>query len=374
MIRILQVVGVLNIGGLESFIMNVYRQIDRSKIQFDFVKHTNDSNFFDEEIKALGGRIYSCPKYKVVNGISYKKWWNSFLEKHPEYHIVHGHCDSTASIYLRIAKSHGLITIAHSHSTSSGGGLKGLIKDNMHKKIVSSSDYLFACSELAGQWLFGKETKLLPNYSIVRNGIDASRFVFSQSKYDAGRKELMIEKDAFVVGHIGRFCDVKNHQYLVDVFCEILKKRPNSKLVLVGEGPLYQNILSIVKLRKIEKHVLFAGIKKDTEKYYSVMDAFVFPSKYEGLPVSLIEAQTAGIRCYISDIISREVDFNNGRVVYLSINEAAEKWANVICSNENNRIVADELCIKSGYDIRQVADFLQNFYEENFFYEKNSSI
>ena len=360
MIRILQVVGVLNFGGLENFVMNVYRKIDRTQIQFDFVKHSSSRDSFDDEIIALGGRIFSCPAYRVYNHIKYKQWWHTFFSEHDEYMIVHGHCDSTASIYLGIAKDHNRVTIAHSHSTNSGGGIKGAIIDYMHKKIVDCVDYMFACSEDSGRWLYGSVFD--KEGVVIRNGIDTNRFRFSSEAYNNNRQSLNISIDAFVIGHVGRFCDVKNHRYLIDVFSEIVAVNSKSLLLMVGDGPLRTNIELYVKSKGLEERVIFAGLHKNTEDFYAVMDAFVFPSKYEGLPVSVVEAETSGIECYLSDVISDELDFHNGKTHFLSINDNPQKWAHEICNHDNKRIDASMSCIESGFDITVVANSLQEFY------------
>lgn len=306
-IRVLQVLGGLNRGGAETMVMNLYRDIDRNKIQFDFIKHTESKCAYDDEIKELGGRIYSIPKYKVYNHFQYKKAWNNFFKKHPEYKIIHGHVRSTATIYLKIAKKYGLYAIAHSHSTSSGKGIKAIIKNMLQFRIRYITDYFMGCSKEANEWLYGKKIANSEKCIILHNAIDVEKYTYNEDIRNKLRKELNIKEDEMVVGNIGRFSYMKNHKFLIDIF-EKLCKTENCKLLLVGDGELKNDIQNIVKNKHLESKVIFTGVRSDVNEILQAMDIFVMPSIFEGLPVTLIEAQASGVPSLITNIITKEVD------------------------------------------------------------------
>lgn len=306
-IRVLQVLGGLNRGGAETMVMNLYRNIDRNKIQFDFIKHTESKCAYDDEIKELGGRIYSIPKYKVYNHFQYKKAWEKFFEEHSEYRIIHGHVRSTAAIYLKIAKEYGLYTIAHSHSTSSGIGIRAIIKNILQFKIRYIADCFMGCSREANEWLYGKKIANSEKCIILHNAIDVEKYTYNEDIRNKLRKELNIKEDEMVVGNIGRFSYMKNHKFLIDIF-EKLCKTENCKLLLVGDGELKNDIQNIVKNKHLESKVIFTGVRSDVNEILQAMDIFVMPSIFEGLPVTLIEAQASGVPSLITNIITKEVD------------------------------------------------------------------
>ena len=208
-IRILHVLGSLDRGGAETMIMNLYRNIDRSKVQFDFLIHTDRECDYNEEIRSMGGKIYSLKRFKGYNLCQYIKQFKDFFIKHPEYEIIHGHMRSTASIYLKIAKSMGRYTIAHSHNTSSGNGISALGKNLIQLPLRYIADYYFACSIEAGEWLFGKKIIKSDKFYILKNAIDMGAFVFNQNIRDLKRKELGFE-DFFIIGNVGRFHELMN--------------------------------------------------------------------------------------------------------------------------------------------------------------------
>lgn len=319
-IRVLQVLGGLDIGGAEAFVMNLYRIVDREKVQFDFIKHVSHKGVFEDEIAKMGGRIYQCPQYTGKNHFSYCKWWNHFFVEHPEYHVIHGHIRSTASIYLRIAKKHGLVTIAHSHNTSNGSGVSAIVKNIMQLPIRYQADYLFACSDKAGKWLYGEKAVMRPNYRMIPNGIDLERFAFNKERRDQMRQELGIAEGAFVLGHIGRITVPKNHKFLVELFAEYHKNELNSKLLLVGDGELFENVKQQVDQLGIGDAVIMAGSRTNTEDYYQAMDVFVFPSLWEGLPVSLVEAQANGLSCLVPDTLTKDVSVTD-LISYLPLSD-----------------------------------------------------
>ncbi len=361
MLKVLQVFGGLDCGGAQSMLMNVYDNLDYSKIQFDFVKHSETDNFYGAKIQKMGGQIYECPRYKVYNHFAYKRWWKKFFKSHPEYKVVHSHVRSTASIILKIAKKFGLITISHSHSTSNGKGIKALIKKFLQRNIVKYSDNCFACSKNSGEWLFGKEIVNSNKFKVVPNAIDTDNFAFDKRARNDIREELGIQ-DNFVIGHVGRFSGMKNHAFMLDLLPAILKEKENSIILFVGDGELKKQIEDLVRDKGLEKNVKFLGLRSDVPKVLSAFDCFLFPSVWEGLPVAVIEAQANGLPVIMSDVITDEVKITN-LVTKISLEDSKEKWVTEIVNSardiDNKR--KDEIA-KSGYEIQSSSKTLQEIY------------
>lgn len=361
-IRIVHNIASLHLGGSQAFVMNMYRNIDRSKVQFDFVVTPETKEGFYDEITNLGGKIFSCPRYKGTNHIQYNKWWDDFFNEHPEYKVIHGHVRSTASIYLKIAKRHGLVTIAHSHSTSNGNGISAIVKRIMQLPIRKQADYLFACSDKAGKWLYGEKAITQQNYYMIPNGVDLKRFEFDVNKRNQVRMTLGIKKDMMILGHIGRLSTPKNHKFLLNVFNKYHKINSNSKLLLVGDGELFDCIKEHIDKLNISDAVIMTGSKQNTEDYYQVMDIFVFPSLWEGLPVSVVEAQANGLQCLISDVITHDVDLTD-LIQYLPLDE--ELWLGAIVEAHKKKrmgLTNENIQRLQPFDALTVANKLQEFY------------
>lgn len=362
MIRVLQVFGCMDRGGAESMIMELYRHIDRTKIQFDFVVHTTRKCAYDVEIVSLGGRIFSVPAFTIKTAYKYKKAWKQLLFQHMEWKIVHGHVRSTASIYLSIANKYNKYTIAHSHSISSGKGISSIVKDYLQKSI--NADYYFACSQKAGEWLFGKEITNSSNYSILPNAIDTLKFDFNPLVRERIRKETNCEK-ALLIGHVGSFYDVKNHDFLLRVFECIKKKNSSAKLMLVGEGYLKNEIIRQVNHLGLTDSVIFTGSRSDVNELLQAMDIFVFPSKFEGLPVILVEAQSTGVPIVMSDKVPNEVIMTDGLITVQLLDNSPEQWADHILSRTKiNRYGHTKDIINHGFDISSTSKWLEDFYIE----------
>ncbi len=360
-IRILQVVHAMNQGGVENFLMNIYRKIDRSKIQFDFVVHVSSEGYFDSEIKALGGKIYHCFDYKIYNHLQYVSWWGSFFSAHGEYKIVHSHLDSCANIHLRVAKKHGLKTVAHAHNTAEGFGYRAAVKKLLKVGFNGCCEHKFACSRDAAQWLFGKQAD---KATIVNNAIDVEKFVYKADIASQVKQELGLSGDEFVVGHVGRFNTQKNHGFLIEIFAEVLKFEKNAVLLLIGEGDLEAEIRQKVKAQGIEKNVRFLGIRSDVNRVLQAMDVFLFPSLYEGLGIVIIEAQAAGLPCVISDTVPSEAVVTD-LAEKISLESSVEIWAKAVVNNKNRERGNTEKEIrKAGYDIKATADIIMQFYLE----------
>lgn len=326
-IRILHVLGGLSIGGAESRIMDLYRNMDRDKIQFDFLIHTDKKQHFEEEVENLGGKVYRVPRFKVYNWFSYRKALKQFFSHHREFRAVHGHMTSTASIYLPIAKKEGIpITIAHSRSAGVDPGLKGIITKLLRHSLKYKADYCLACSREAGEAVFGKKWMELGKVEVIPNAIETEKYA-----YDPVMREKMLQTLQLtgqpVIGHVGSFRVPKNHDFLIEVFDKIHEKYKTSRLLLVGEGPLMPKIREKVQSLGLSDAVIFTGNRTNVSDYYQIFDLLIFPSFYEGLPGTVVEAQTAGCKCLISDTITSEVDITD-LVSRYSLTHSAEEWSN----------------------------------------------
>ena len=359
-IRVLHVLGALNIGGAEMMVMNLYRNIDREKIQFDFVIHTTAQGDFTNEILKLGGRIYSCPRYIGRNHIQYCKWWNNFLEEHREYKIIHGHVRSTASLYMAIAKKKGCVTISHSHSTSNGEGISALAKNAMQYPIRYMADYMFACSDEAGEWLFGRKACTEKKYFFFPNAIELSRFQYSESVRKEMRGDLDIERE-MIIGTVGRNSNPKNPFGILDIFERVSKKNEKAVLLWIGTGELEGEVKKEAVRRKLANRIHFMGNRKDVPELMQTFDIFIFPSLWEGLPVTVIEAQAAGLPCLISDRVTKQVAVSK-LVHYLPVDQGYEVWEEAILNSNLDRQDVQNEIRQAGFDIHESAQWLEKFY------------
>jgi len=361
-IRVLHVIRLMNHGGVESMIMNLYRNIDRSKVQFDFVQNSNEPAVYDEEILSLGGKIYRCPHYNGKNHFAYTGWWNNFFKAHPgEYAIVHGHLGSTAAIYLSIAKKYGCYAIAHSHSA--GAGSLGFRLFSYPTRFVA--DHFFACSREAGIARFGKKVGTDAEMcQVLNNAIDTNRFAFCEEARNEMWRKLKIPPEAIVLGHLGRFRTEKNHLFLLDIFAEFLRSQPDAMLLLVGDGELRGQIENKIMEKQLQNKVILAGARSNTWDYYNVMDVFVMPSLYEGVPVSLVEAQASGLPCVVSSVVPQEAAITDS-VRFISLDAGAQLWADVVEKEASSprRNVLTQLK-EAGYDIVKTAKWLEEYYRK----------
>jgi glycosyltransferase involved in cell wall biosynthesis len=359
-IRVLQVLASLDKGGAETMIMNIYRKIDRTKIQFDFVVNEHESEYaYESEIRELGGGIYHVPRYKVLNYLAYKLAWKRLLDEHPGWRIIHGHHTSSAFIYLRVAKSSNRITIAHSHTAGCEITLKSGLKIIMRYWLRYIADYLFACSDKAAKWMFGKRSEFA---KIINNAIDTQKFVYDETIRKDKRAELRLEAK-FVIGHIGRFQTPKNHEFLIEIFKVLRDKNDKAVLMLIGDGELRHAIEKKVNGYGLSSSVIFTGVRSDIPELLQTMDVFVFPSLYEGLGVVVIEAQAAGLPCIVANMIPGEA-YVTELIEEVSLKDSANVWADKILKYvdgyERQNTYRE---VKSkGYDIHETTKWLENFY------------
>ncbi len=361
-IRILHVIGSMNRGGAETMIMNFYRTIDRERIQFDFVENTFEPAAFDEEILALGGRIFRCPHYNGKNHFQYVKWWKRFFQENKkEYAAVHGHLGSTAAIYLSIAKKAGVYTIAHSHNTNHLSW-SGMIYWLYAFPTRFIADYFFGCSMDAGIARYGRRICNSDRFSVLNNAIDVDLFAFSPQIRKKMRCQLDIDH-RLVIGHVGRFLPQKNHHFLIQIFVEIHKRNSDTVLLLVGDGPLRSRIEEQVRKAGLEDSVIFAGVQSNTCDYYQAMDVFVFPSIFEGLGIVVVEAQASGLPCIISDRVSRECIVTENLVSVQNLTDSLNKWTEAIWEKKEQARIDHSVEVKENkYDIHDVVKKLQLFY------------
>ncbi len=364
-IKVLYIVSdlLIGMGGIQNFIMNVYNNINRSNIQIDFVIHVDKENSFVQYVKSLGSKVYIAPKFKEEGMIKYFVWWNEFFKQHPEYKIVHGHMKAYISIYLFVAKMHKRITIAHSHSVCPKSYLlKIIIEKIMLFPLRYIANYCFACSIEAGKFLFGKNIVKKSKFFFIPNANNVKKFAYNEKKRDFVRQQLNL-LNKFVLGDVGRFHKNKNYSFLLKVFAEVYKKDDSSRLLLLGDGPLREQILEEAKKLEIENFVMFQGIVSNPEDYYQAMDIFVFPSLYEGLGMVLTEAQISGLPCVFSANLPKEVDLEVGLCHRVNLEQTANIWAEEILKYKKIcRISHDKEAKIKGFDITELAKKLENFY------------
>lgn len=358
-------------GGIESFIMNLYRNLDSQKIEASILTSQNETDIYDEEIRNLGGKKketldkkYSSPIIRTLK--NFKRFKQEI--KKENYDIIHLHiCHGVAMVYAYLAKKAGIRkVILHSHNTDIGKKHK-IVKLMGHRigkyLFEKQADEYLACSDLAAKWLYSKKLVNSGKVKIINNAIDTSEFIFNEEQRKKFRNELKIN-DKFVVGHIGRFGEQKNHSYLLEIFKEIHNLEKESILLLIGEGERKQEIINQVKAMGLEDSVIFYGLTKEIPKVLWGMDVFVLPSLFEGKPVVGIETQAAGLKTYMSDTITKTVKISE-YVTYLSLKEEPKKWAEEIIENGKTypRKNMQEVMKENDYDIKNLARKMEELYK-----------
>ncbi len=370
MIRVAQILGKMNVGGVEQMVMNYYRAIDHEFVQFDFYIFKGSTRVPIDEIKALGGRIFVLPTLK--HPFRYMKILKKLLAEN-KYDIVHCHLGTLSGFALKAAKKAGVrVRILNNLSTS--GGSREIVR-NAAKALLKpfakryATEYL-ACSELAARWMYGsvpicslnEQAPPVKVARIVLNAIDTDRFRYAPEKRDAMREKLDIPDDTLVFGHIGRFCPQKNQSFLIDIFKEIVKQHKDSILIMDGKGKDREYIHARVMAAGLTDKVIFTDNRYPSDELYNVFDCFLLPSNYEGLPVVGVEAQAAGLYCLFSDRITRETKLTDS-AQYLSLKTSAEDWAcAALCCAKLRNVKGAEQVAEAGYDIHAAADVLKEYY------------
>lgn len=351
-------------GGIESYMMNYYRHFDHDKIKVDFVVLGFEEGAYDDEIAALGGKVYHVPK-KSKNYFGYLRGLRKIFNT-GEYKIVHSHLDAMSMTVLKQAKKCNIpIRIAHSHNTQhlTNNFIKILINEYARKTIKDYATHLFSCSEVAGRWLFGNEAVKEGKVSIIKNAIEIDKFTFDEEKRKDFRRKLGISQNEFVIGHVGRFDYQKNHEFLLDVFADVLRTVQNAKLILVGDGDLREKIENKISTLNIKNNVILLGVREDVDNLYNLFDLFLLPSHFEGLGIVVIEAQTNGLPCIVSDAVPKEAKVTE-KIKFLDSNDI-KLWSKMILEFSNIKIDR-KICKKHiatlGYEINTEAKRLQKTY------------
>lgn len=362
-IRVLCVFSRLDYGGAETMCMNLYRNIDKEKVQFDFVKHTHDECIYEDEIVSQGGRIYEAPIYRIYNNISYCKWWEKHLHAHPEHRIIHGYYFTVSSIYFRVAKKANCITIGHSHTANPvRSGFTDTLKDMMCKKVEQYSDYAFACGQTAGKWLFPQK-----KFNVLNNAVAAEEFSFNSGVRKMVREEFGWDTE-LVIGTVGRLNFAKNPYGILEIVERTYRKRQDIKFLWVGDGEAKNEIENEIGKRGLSSCIVLTGARKDVARLLQAMDVFILPSIFEGLPTAVIEAQASGLPCFISDTVTREAQITE-LCKFIPLDDF-DAWIDGILQIDiTKRKDTQQQIVAAGYDVHTTAEWLEKFYID--IYEAN---
>lgn len=365
-IRVLNLFTIMNRGGAETMVMNYYRQLDKSKIQFDFMVHRQERGAYDDEIEAMGGRIYRMCPIQPQYILTYKRLLKEFFHTHTEFQILHSHMSESGVWAFKEAIKHQIpVRICHAHSSPNfkmenwlERG-KSVIREIWAKEMRHLATDFFVCSKSAGEWLFGKQNEY--RFVMMNNAIDAAAFAYNQTESEQ-KKQEMNWNGKIVIGHVGRLIQIKNQSFLIDIFQLFHQKHPESILVLIGDGEEKKALEAKTHRLGISKSVQFLGMRADTRSLYKALDLFVFPSLYEGLPVSLVEAQAAGLPCITSDTFSKQARILPSYIA-LSLQDKPEIWVeqmekSLLLERKDTR----KEIIEAGFDIEANAEWLTQYY------------
>lgn len=368
-IYVLILITMMDRAGAETMMMNYLRNIDWNKIQMDFLVNREGNADYEKEIEALGSKIFHMSPLYPGKFHRYKKEFRHFLKEHPEYQIIHSHLEERSYFALKIAKQMGVpVRIAHAHSVPKRFGIKMPVRIYFRHKLKGVYTHRFACSEAPAQWLFGTTEDV----TFMRNAVDTEKFSFDENIRKSARESLNIDTDTLVVGHVGRFTYEKNHRFLIEIFDYVNKLHPNSRLLLIGGGKPREEVKTkeviAKKVRELgmADKVQLLGIRDDVSALMSAMDVLVMPSVSEGFPVTLIEAQAAGLRCVVSDVVTNQCNVTE-EMQFMSLEQEPVEWANKILSFAQTPMEHVEMCkrvAETGFDIQENAEWLEAFYEK----------
>lgn len=353
--------GILARGGTESYIMNYYRHFDRSRLQVDFIVHGFGPGVYDQEIEALGGRIYHVP-VKSRAPLQNRRQIARILRENP-YPLVHAHMDAMSYVPLKLARDLGVpVRIAHSHNMQhmTNNPVKIRLNEYARRRLPGVATHLFACTRAAGLWLYGPENEA--RMEVIPNAIEAERFAFDPAARARIRARLGFTQSDVVLGHVGRFAYQKNHAFLVEMFAGVRHSDPRCKLVLVGDGPLQEEVRRQAAALGVADALRFVPACPEVNEYYSAFDLFCLPSRFEGLGIVMIEAQASGLRCLASEPVPRAADVTGG-VQFLPLDRDA--WVRAVLDTPRDRLGpgAVDKVRAAGYDITVQAGRLQQRYE-----------
>lgn len=367
-IKILHVVGGMNVGGTETMLMNLYRKLN-TNVQFDFISYYDKDAYYDDEIKRLGGQVIKIDSPNKVGMIKSIKNLCEAIKENGPYDAVHAHTLFNCGVAMIAARLSGIkVRVSHAHTNLDN--TKNIIRKIyiwcMRRTINLFSTDCIACSESAGKYLFGESITLSKKYKLLPNYVDYKKYL-NCSDTKSVRQELGIKDDDIVVGHIGRFVEAKNHKFLLEVVSEMIILNNKVKLILAGDGELRKDMECYAEELGIKENVYFLGIRKDIDKILNNLDIFIFPSIYEGLGLVMIEAQSAGIPCLVSEAIQKEADLDIGLVKQINLNDKKELWikeAFELIENKNKNKKQILSAIKNkGYDLDNIINKLLEIYK-----------
>ena len=387
-IKVLVLITVMDRAGAETIMMNYLRSINREKIHMDFLINRDGEADYEGEIKQLGSRIYHmCPLYPGKFH-KYKREFKTFLKEHPGYDIIHSNLEERSYFAFKIAKKMGVpVRIAHAHSAPCGYNPKMMVRLYFRKHLKKYCTHRMACGEKAAKWLFGNDIKIVDinNYVkeanclsnaviLMKNAINTEKFLYSPETRDKVRKKLKIGKDALVIGHVGRFTRDKNQSFLIDIFKNVNEYNKNSILLLIGGGKPREEVEYKKEIQKkiqqqgLKDSVKFLGVRNDVNELMQGMDILVMPSKTEGFPVTLVEAQAAGLSCLVSDSVCYDINMT-GEIQYQSLDNDWAEWAQKILSmadcrsnRKDESIEMKSRVVEKGYEIADAAKDLETLY------------
>lgn len=357
-VRVLHIFAALDSGGVSNFVMNLYRELDREKVQFDFAMTSGERSLYDDEVKKRGGRVFYFDASRSLSSNLY-----AILREKGPFAAVHSHLFFYTGFILAAARMAGVpVRIAHAHNAHTGESrsvFRMTYEKGMQELIRMNATHLLGCSEKACRYVFGDRIMKDPRAKVIPDGIDCRRFAFDpavrqevRDRYGLGEK--------FVVGHVGHFNPAKNHEKILAVFQKVCQCRPDAALLLVGDGELEDLVRAKTEELGLGGRVVFAGAHKDVERYYQAMDVFLFPSRYEGFGMAMIEAQAGGLACVASDVVTTETNAD-GRVLYLPLGLSDEVWAErVLKAPERSSEFCGRVCEKFG--VSHTAAELMNIY------------
>lgn len=361
-IRVLQLFTVLNRGGAETNLMNYFRRIDITKFQFDFIVHREEKGAYEDEISKLGGKIYRLPAIHPLHLNKYKSAVKKFFDTHSNYDIIHGQCSELGIFIYKEAKKRKVpVIIAHAHNSKMYFDAKAIFRSFWKRSMMKYVNTYFSCGHQSSIWLFGE--KKANEAFLMNNAIDTARFAYNNEISKAIRKQFNAHKTINII-HVGRFNIQKNHKFLIEIYAALVKLNPNKyKLFLVGEGELKKEMEQLVHKSGLNNSVVFLGLRSDVGALLNGMDIFLFPSLFEGFPVSLVEAQTNGLKCFVSEYIPEESILIKANVNIISIHEKPSFWAKQIGKYQSvNRAEAAALISSQGFDIAINVKKLENKY------------
>lgn len=368
-INVLVLITAMDRAGAETMMMNYLRHIDRNKIHMDFVLNREYESDYEKEIKELGSKVYHLSPIYPNTVREYKKEFKKFLKEHPNYDVIHSNLEERSAYPLAIAKKAGIdLRIVHAHSNLKHVDIKYIFRLYLRKKLRGKYTHSFACSRGTAKWLFGDDKKTI----IVRNAIDTDEFKYDENLRRKAREELGIDDDTLLIGHVGRFSYEKNHKYLLRTFAEVNKMKPNSRLVLIGGGKnrselrLKDEIIKTIEELNLQDKVIMLGVRDDMPYIMQAIDIFALPSLSEGFPLTLMEAQSLGLKCIVSDSVPKECNVT-GEVKYLPVNTPPEEAAWELLLLKDKKVDPIEMNRKvkaAGYDIKTNAMWLERVYSK----------